>query len=64
MVPRDPHANSAAVDESVPSQQGLKHHACVRGYRRRPGVDESVPSQQGLKHPLDMQAAIGRLHSR
>jgi hypothetical protein len=37
------------VDESVPSQQGLKL------FRVRPladhflGVDESVPSQQGLK---------------
>ena len=37
------------VDESVPSQQGLKHD----DFGRRPiagaAVDESVPSQQGLK---------------
>ena len=39
------------VDESVPSQQGLKPDPLAIVTRRQRTVDESVPSQQGLKHP-------------
>jgi len=43
-----PTSSQEGVDESVPSQQGLKRlagHALGLSVR----VDESVPSQQGLK---------------
>ncbi len=40
---------SNAVDESVPSQQGLKPEAAQIIVDEHIEVDESVPSQQGLK---------------
>jgi len=47
-----------AVDESVPSQQGLKRYR-LRGFGPTNLVDESVPSQQGLKqHAEDVCCAV------
>ena len=45
------HKASRRVDESVPSQQGLKHRSRTDPVAYGP-VDESVPSQQGLKQEL------------
>ena len=47
-----PMRNLPRVDESVPSQQGLKHGLVVSFPAGKTRVDESVPSQQGLKHPV------------
>jgi len=52
----------APVDESVPSQQGLKRDDVgVDGDRGV--VDESVPSQQGLKPGLSGRRRLARAWS-
>ena len=48
-----------AVDESVPSQQGLKPLFSL-DVRETDEVDESVPSQQGLK-PDQLGSQMGTL---
>ena len=50
----------AVVDESVPSQQGLKPALITPTNFNSNAVDESVPSQQGLKPSEGLQAVVGR----
>ena len=57
MAPRRIGGRRVRVDESVPSQQGLKLGVGVEGREVVARVDESVPSQQGLKLGVGVEGA-------